>query len=341
MAQPGPRNSITDIEGLLVGQAHDERLRSGVTVILPQTPMRAAADVRGGGPGERELAALEAHGLVGEIHALALSGGSAFGLDAATGAQSFLRERGVGFAVGAARVPIVPQAILFDLLNGGEKDWGRRPPYQDMAYEACAAAGPDFALGTAGAGYGAATVNLKGGIGSASVAMDDGVMVGAVAAVNAAGSVTLGESPHFWAAPWEADGEFGGLGWPRAMPPGALEPRLKGGGAGASTTLGVVATDAALSRADLKRLAIMAQTGLARAIYPVHAPVDGDIVFALSAGEKPLADPARGLARLGAHAANALARAVARGVYEAAGWEGAPSHREKFGHGRGGGTAAG
>ena len=187
-----------------------------------------------------------------------------------------------------------------------------------------------FALGTAGAGYGATTVNLKGGLGSASAVTDDGVTVGALVAVNAVGSVTIGDGPHFWAAPWEMDGEFGGFGWPHSMPPEADEPRMKNGRAGANTTLGVVAVDAALSRADLKRLAIMAQTGLARAIYPVHTPVDGDIVFALSTGDKPLADPVGGLARLGAHAANALARAVARGVYEAVGWEGAPSHRETF-----------
>jgi D-aminopeptidase len=331
MLQAGSRNLITDVDGLLVGQVHDERLRSGVTVILPREPARAAVDIRGGGPGEREAASLDLQGVVGAIHALVLSGGSAFGLDAATGAQSFLRERGVGFPVGPVRVPIVPQAILFDLLNGGDKDWPRRPPYQDMAYEACERAGQDFALGSAGAGYGATTVNLKGGVGSASAVTGDGVTIGALAAVNAVGSVTIGDGPHFWAAPWELGGEFGGRGWPQPMPPEALEPRLKGGAeAGANTTLGVVAVDAALSRADLKRLAIMAQAGMARAIYPVHTPLDGDIVFALSLGDRRLADPVADLARLGAHAANVLARAVARGVYEASGWDGAPSYREMF-----------
>lgn len=335
MARTGTRNLITDVEGLLVGQVQDQRLRSGVTVILPQGSARAAADVRGGGPGEREVMTLDVGGAVGELHALVLSGGSVFGLDAATGAQSFLRERGVGFAIGPARAPIVPQAILFDLLNGGDKEWGRRPPYQDMAYEACEAASDRFALGTAGAGYGATTANLKGGLGSASVVTDDGVTVGALVAVNAVGSATIGDGPHFWAAPMELNGEFGGefggLGWPRVMPADAGEPRLKTGRAGASTTLGVVAVDAALSRAELKRLAIMAQTGLARSIYPVHTLLDGDVVFALSVGSKPLADPVAGLARLGAWAANALARAVARGVYEAEGWDGAPSYRERFG----------
>ncbi|MGI9383472.1 MAG: P1 family peptidase, partial [Methyloligellaceae bacterium] len=137
MASTGPRNLITDVDGLSVGNAHDEALRSGVTVLLTDMPATAALDIRGGGPGTRETRVLEPESLVQDIHAIVLSGGSAFGLDAATGAQAYLRERGVGFAVGPARVPIVPQAILFDLLNGGDKDWGRRPPYQDLAYAAC------------------------------------------------------------------------------------------------------------------------------------------------------------------------------------------------------------
>ena len=315
MSKEPARNLITDVEGLSVGHAHDERLRSGVTVILPDHPATAAVDVRGGGPGTRETNALDAAGTISEIHGLALSGGSAFGLDAATGVQSFLRERNVGLQFDDATVPVVPQAILFDLLNGGDKDWGKRPPYQDLGYGACEAACADFQLGSVGAGYGATTERLKGGLGSASWS-GDGATVGALAAVNAAGNVVIGETEHFLAAPLEVGTEFGGRGWPTVWPKAAHEPRLKGS-PNQNTTLCVVATDAKLDRPSLMRLAIMAQAGLARAIYPVFSPLDGDIVFAISTGTRSAPDPIWGLARLGVAAANTLARAIARGVYDA------------------------
>ena len=336
--RPGPRNLITDVPGLGVGHADDARLRSGVTVILAHGSARAAADLRGGGPGTRETETLAEGGLVNELHALVLSGGSAFGLDAATGVQSFLREKGIGFAVGPVRVPIVPQAILFDLINGGDKNWGLHPPYRDMAYEAAQRAAADFALGTAGAGFGATVAwkqpgsRMMGGLGSASVVRPDGIVVGALAAVNAAGSVTIGGTPHFWAAPLEICHEFGGLGWPPAGT-GMEQLLIFKGGPVQNTTLGVIATDAALTKADLKRLAVMAQTGLARAIVPVHTPIDGDIVFALSVGERKLSNPVWDLTELGAMAASALARAVARGVYEAGGISGVadvPAYRDVF-----------
>jgi len=320
---PGPKNLITDVAGLSVGNAHDESLRSGVTILLSDNPMTAAIDVRGGGTGTRDTHALEAEGMIQEIHGLVLSGGSAFGLDAATGVQSFLREKGRGFAIGDTRVPIVPQAILFDLLNGGNKDWGRRPPYQDMGFAACENASADFELGTAGAGYGATTYHLKGGLGSASLLMKDGTTIGALAAVNAVGSVTVGDTRHFWAAPFESGTEFGGYGSPNKTPPAALAPKFKGG-PGENTTLVIVATDAAMDRLALKRLAIMAQTGLARAIYPVHSTFDGDIVFTVSTGKKPLGNPVRDLAVMGAHAANVTARAIARAVYEATAFSNEP-----------------
>ena len=309
-------NLITDVPGIRVGNAADVALRSGVTVLLANLPLRAAMDVRGGGTGTRESAALQSEGVVSEIHGLVLSGGSAFGLDAATGVQSYLRENDAGFAVGPVRVPIVPQAILFDLLNGGDKDWGRYPPYRDLAYEACHSAGKKFALGSVGAGFGATTVTVKGGLGSASQRTDDGFQLGALVAVNAAGSPTIGDTPHFWAAPLEQGGEFGGLGWPDLLPKNAHAVRLKGS-PGENTTLGIVATDAALGKAELKRLAIMTQMGFARALYPVHTPLDGDIVFAVSTGEKPLTNPVWQLARLGTMAANTMARAIARGIYAA------------------------
>ena len=310
------RNLITDVPGIKVGHAHDMRLGSGATALIFERPAVGSIDLRGGGPGTRETALLDPAQTVEGIDAITLSGGSAFGLDAASGVQAWLKEQGRGFAVGAARVPIVPAAILFDLNNGGDKDWGRFPPYRDLGYAAAASAAVDFALGSVGAGTGAATVNCKGGLGSASAQSADGSVVGALAAVNAAGSVLVGSGPWFWAAPFEQEAEFGGRGWPDPFPADALESRTKGD-VRASTTLVVVATDARLSKAQAKRLAIMAQTGLARAIYPIHTPLDGDVMFAVSTGDKVLADPILALTRLGALAANVVARAVARGVFTA------------------------
>jgi D-aminopeptidase len=218
--------------------------------------------------------------------------------------------------VGTARVPLVPAAILFDLLNGGDKEWGRYPPYRELGFAAAQAASPDFTLGSVGAGLGATTVNLKGGIGSASAVIASGFTVAALAAVNAAGSVVVGDGPWFWAAPFEQNGEFGGHGSPAKVPPAALLPRTKGAPR-MNTTLVVVATDAALTKGQAKHLAVMAQDGLARAIHPVHTPLDGDIVFAASVGERPLANPPFDLTALGSAAAQAAARAIARGIFEA------------------------
>lgn len=312
------RNLITDVPGLRVGHAQDMRLGSGATAIVFDEPAVGSVDLRGGAPGTRESALLDPAQTVEGIDAIALSGGSAFGLDAASGVQAWLKERGRGFAVGPARVPIVPAAIVFDLNNGGDKNWGRFPPYRDLGYAAAAGASNDeFALGSVGAGTGPTTVNCKGGLGSASAQSADGHIVGALAVVNAVGSVIVGAGPWFWAAPFEQNGEFGGLGLPSPFPAGALEPRTKIT-ARASTTLVVVATDAVLSKTQAKRLAIMAQSGLSRAIYPVHSPLDGDVVFAASTGRKPLADPMLALTKLGTLAANVVARAIARGVFEAA-----------------------
>jgi len=326
------RNLITDVAGLKLGNAHDAQLRSGVTVVLPEAAAVAAIDVRGGGPGTRESDALALGGAVNEVHGIVLSGGSAFGLSAATGVQSWLAERGIGYRVGAACVPIVPQAILFDLLNGGDKAWGASPPYERLARQACEAAALEFEIGTAGAGYGANTATLKGGLGSASACLPDGTCVGAVVAVNAVGSVTVGDGPQFWAAPFERGREFGGLGFPSRVPADALWPPLKGS-ARENTTIAIIATDATLTRPEARRLAILAQTGLARAIYPVHTPLDGDVVFALATGHKPPPAGLHGLTRLGALAADVLARAVARGVYEARSFaeRTPPCWRDKFG----------
>ena len=243
-------------------------------------------------------------------------GGSAFGLDAASGVQAWLREQGRGFAIRDIRIPIVAGAVLFDMLNGGDKNWGRFPPYRDLGHAAAANAGEIFALGAAGAGAGATVVNLKGGLGSASAVTRDGHTVGALVAVNACGSVTVGSGPQFWAAPFESDGEFGGRGFPANVPADALIPRAKGQ-PGENTTIAIVATDAELNKAQAKQFAVMAQDGLARAIYPVHTALDGDTVFAAATAKRPLKEPVNELTELGAIAANALARAVARGVYEA------------------------
>jgi L-aminopeptidase/D-esterase-like protein len=310
------RNLITDIAGVRVGHAGDDKLGSGSTVVMFDAPVAASIDLRGGAPGTRESALLDPEQTVEGIDAIVLSGGSAFGLDAASGTQAFLREQGRGFAMREARVPIVPGAIVFDLLSGGEKDWGRYPPYREFGYEAAKNAKIDFTLGSVGAGLGTTTVNFKGGLGSASAQAPDGVTVGAIAAVNSAGSVVIGDGPHFWAAPFEQSQEFGGLGWPKVFSDQALAFRSKGAPR-ANSTLAVIATDAALTKAQCKRLAVMAQTGMARAIYPVHSPLDGDVVFAASTGIKPLAIPMLSLSALGMLAANVLARAICRAVYEA------------------------
>ena len=327
------RNLITDVQGVRVGHAHDAALVSGTTAILFDEPAVASVDVRGGGPGTHETDLLHPARTVERIDAVTISGGSAFGLEAAHGVQAWLREQGRGFAIGAARVPIVPGAVLFDLLYGGPKNWGRYSPFRDFGYAAAAAAAQDFALGNVGAGLGATTVNLKGGIGSAAAVTGSGHVVGALVAVNPTGSVVVGDGPWFWAAPVEDADEFGGLGWPARIPATAHAPRTKAS-ALQSTTPAVVVTDAALTKPQAWRLAVMAQTGMARAIYPVHTPLDGDTVFAAATGRKPLGDPFIAMAELGALAANTLARAIARAVFAAAPlpFPGAlPSWQEKFG----------
>ncbi len=330
------KNLLTDIAGVRVGHADDRRLASGVTAIIFDTPAVAAIDIRGGGPGIREGAVLDLENTVEQIHGIALAGGSAFGLEAGGGVQAWLAEQGRGFAIGGALIPIVPGAICFDLLNGGDKAWGRFAPYRELGYAAAVAASADFALGSVGAGLGATTANFKGGIGSASAATAQGIRVAALAVVNAIGSVTVGDGPWFWAAPFETGGELGGRGLPPSFTSDLLRMRIKGGTSATSmenTTLAVVVTDAALTKPQAKRLAVMAQTGFARAIYPVHAPLDGDVVFAAATGEKPV-DPLAGLTELGMVAANVMARAIARGVHEATAlpFAGAlPAWKDRFG----------
>jgi L-aminopeptidase/D-esterase-like protein len=313
------KNLLTDIQGVRVGHADDAAVASGVTAIIFDSPAIASIDVRGGGPGTREDALLKLESTVDAVDGITLSGGSALGLDAAGGVQAWLAEQGRGLRIREAVIPIVPGAICFDLLNGGNKAWGRFPPYRDLAYAAASAAGTDFALGSVGAGFGATTANFKGGLGSASAQTEGGVTVAALAVVNAVGSVTVGDGPWFWAAPFEVGNEYGGRGLPQSFTPDMLKARLKGGPDATSaenTTLVVVVTDAVLTKPQAKRLAMIAQTGMARAIYPVHAPLDGDVVFAAATGQRPV-DPLYGLTELGMVAANTVARAIARGVYSA------------------------
>jgi L-aminopeptidase/D-esterase-like protein len=345
MLRPGPRNLITDVDGILVGNADDHRVRSGTTVVLCERPACASVDVRGGAPGTRETDLLDPACRVEAIDAVALSGGSAFGLSAADGVMKWLREQGRGVPVGPVAVPIVPTAILFDLLNGGDKDWAW-PPYRELGYAAAAAAGKGFTLGNAGAGLGAKAGNLKGGLGSASaVDPDSGLQVGALVAVNARGFTTMGDLPQFWAWALEQDGEFGSLPPPRrglglrvSHQRGELTHDIGPAEAAAAdprgnTTIAVVATNARLDKGSCRRLAVMAQDGLARAIRPVHTPQDGDSVFTLATGRLDQAMDPLAIAELGTLAADCLARAVARAVYHADTLGGVRSWRDVFGTG--------
>lgn len=327
--RPGPLNLITDVPGLTVGHVTDEAVRSGATVLRTDGFWAAAVDVRGGGPGTRETEALAPENLVGRAHAIALAGGSVFGLAVADGVVAALSAEGQGLQLkpGSPAIPVVPGAVLHDLANGGDKAWRLEPPYRRWGQQAVAAATRDFALGRVGAGRGAMAGHRPGGIGSASLDLGDGLIVGALVAANPIGSVFMPDGQTFWAWPFEIDGEFGGhrpQGHPPVIDPLPEASRLADLGRlqpGANTTLAVVACNADLGTAECKRLAMMAQDGVARAVRPAHTPFDGDTVFALASGAHPLGDDrarAVQLGRLGAAAADCLARALARAVYEAA-----------------------
>jgi L-aminopeptidase/D-esterase-like protein len=331
---PGPRNLITDVAGLYVGNAEDHRIKTGTTVLVGDRPFLASVDVMGGSPGTRDIDLLAPDKLIESIDALFLSGGSAFGLDAGGGVTDGLRRMGRGFQIGPATVPIAPGAILFDLINGGDKHWADNP-YRRLGEQALANAASDFALGTVGAGVGATTANLKGGLGSASIIIEGGFTVGALVGANPTGSVTIGDRPNFWAAPFEMNGEFGGLGFPGGPIDYAETMRTKRAPvkAIANTTIAIIATDAALTKAQLKRLAVAAQDGIARGTSPSHTPVDGDLVFSVSTGTRPLTDPILDAIYLGHAAAVCLSRAMARAVYLATPADGdvVPTWREQWG----------
>lgn len=320
----GPKNDITDVPGIRVGNAEDARVKTGVTVILPDAPAIAAGDIRGGGPGARETDLLDPSTLVERADAIVLSGGSSYGLGAADGVTAWLGARRRGFTLmprpEVPPSPIVPGAILYDLANGGDKNWGETPPYAALGRAACEAAGAPLRLGRAGAGFGASAGDGPGGLGSASYASADGLVVGAIAAVNAFGSVKMPGTDVFWAWPFEEEDEFGGARPPadwRARSDMPADTKAGAAAARANTTIAVIAVSAALTQAEARRLAIMAQDGLARAIRPVHGPTDGDAVFVLATGASPAPSGPLDLTRLGLLAADCLARAIARGVYEA------------------------
>jgi len=328
--KPGAKNLITDVPGILVGNATEATIRSGTTVLTADTTFTAAVHVMGGAPGSRETDLLSPDKLVQEVDALVLSGGSALGLSAASGVADALRAQGRGFAVGDHNVPIVPAAILFDLLNGGQKNWDTNP-YPALGCRALEAASDSFELGTIGAGAGATTAGLLGGLGSASVKLPSGHTVGALVAVNALGSATVADSENFWAAMWEQNNEFGGRGAAATYDPAAAP--LTKMNLGGNTTIAIVATDAVLTQAQAKRMATAAHDGMARALVPSHTPMDGDLVFAAATGARALNEPVADALMIGHAAATCLARAIARGVFSAKGFGGdiMPTWSQKFG----------
>jgi L-aminopeptidase/D-esterase-like protein len=325
--RPGPKNLITDIAGLKVGHATSEHARSGATTLLCGAGWAAAVDVRGGGPGTRETDALAPENLVGRAHAVVLAGGSVFGLAAADGVAALLSTQGVGLQLrsGSPAIPIVPCAVLHDLANGGDKNWGLSPPYRDLGLRAAGEAGTEFALGSVGAGRGAMAGLRKGGIGSASLDLRGGLMVGALVALNSVGSALMPDGKTYWAWGYELEGEFGGGGPPQQSmdlsDPAPDESRLLAIGRltrGVNTTLAVIACTADLNTVECKRVAMMAQDGIARAVRPAHTPFDGDTIFALASGELPLEENslrAAQVGRIGSAAADCLARAIARAVH--------------------------
>ncbi|MEP3944478.1 P1 family peptidase [Ascidiaceihabitans sp.] len=316
--KPGPKNSITDIAGLKVGNAQNDTLKSGTTVLVGDVPFTASVAVMGGAPGTRETDLLAPDKSVAQVDALVLSGGSAYGLDACSGVVDGLRAQGRGYKVADAIIPLVPGAILFDLINGGEKNWDTNP-YRQLGRDAFEAASEQFEIGTAGAGTGALTGMFKGGLGTASLVLPNGATVAALVAANPIGSATTPSDTHFWAAPFEIDGEFGGKGPDPSSGLGrdltsrkmtALYER-------ANTTIAIVATDLALDKAQCLRFATAAHDGIGRAIVPAHCPADGDLVFAAATGAYPMDSPARDLLMTGHGAALCLSRAIARAVYAA------------------------
>ena len=316
----GKKNLITDVTGVLIGNSHDEIMKSGVSVFTSDKRFAAAVTVLGGAPGTRETDLLESDKLVEKIDAIVLSGGSAFGLDAATGVVDCLRKENRGYPLKDINIPIVPSAILADLFNGGDDQWEENP-YRNLGKLAFNSISNSFEIGTIGAGYGATTSNLKGGLGSASIVLGNGATVGALVAVNPSGSVVTDGSNSFWATPFEIGDEFGGKEF---IPPKNIFTEYHRGDDAAkdafsidNTTIAIVATDLELSKVELKRISVAAHDGMSRAILPSHTPYDGDLIFAASTGRKKIKIEPSDIYNIGNAAAICLSRAIARGVYEA------------------------
>ncbi len=329
MIQPGPRNLITDVDGILVGNAEDQRARTGVTVVLPVDRAVASGEVRGAAPGTRETDLLDPTCRMERIDGICFSGGSVHGLASGDAVVRWLYEHDRGFALNDDFLPIIPGAIIYDLPMGGAKDWGRCPDYGALARTACDNAGLDFPLGNTGAGMGASAGPLKAGLGSASAVDGNGMQVAALVVANPFGAATMPGRGTLWSWALERDGEMGQQLPPRPVTnPG--DDTAPDGQLGGNTTLAVVATNVTLDKAQAKRVAIMAHDGMARAIRPIHTPFDGDVVFALSTTRLPLPEPATGaLAQIGALAADCLTRAIGRAVFAAEPLGPFPSYRER------------
>jgi L-aminopeptidase/D-esterase-like protein len=310
------RNLITDVPGVLVGNAADVGVGSGATTVIFEEPVVASSLVIGRASAGYDLGSQDLEATQDYVDAVVLSGGAVYGRDAAAGVRAWLREQGRGTAIRSVRVPIVWGASCSDLHNGGNKHWDRYSPYRELGYTAAGTAGAHFALGTTGGGYGATTFDLKGGLGSASVVTSSGFVVAALVVVNPIGSAVVAGGPHFWAAPFEEDNEFGGLRFPPRINTKQSRPQWKPG-PDLGSTLAVVATDATLDKEGCRKMAVSAYGGLAKAMTLAHALMDGDTVFAAATARKPLVNPMTDIIELCAASSSCLARAVARGVYEA------------------------
>ncbi len=304
------------IEGLTVGHAEDNSVVTGSTACIFEEPAVAAVHIMGASPGTRETELLNPEYAVAKVDAIVLSGGSAFGLDAAGGCQAWLKEHNRGIFIDPVHIPIVPSAILFDMRSAGNKDWGRFSPYRDLGYAAAENANNTVSLGRVGAAFGASTANTLGGFGMASARFAGGNILSMVA-LNAVGSPLIGDTNHYWAAPFEEDEEFGGMGLPDPWPEDAKVGRTKSGQlvAGANTTLAIIVTDLALSPSQAKRVSISAHDGFARALYPVHTMADGDLIFTASTNQVHLDDDK--ILELSVISANVTTRAIAVAAYEA------------------------
>ena len=337
MICPGKRNLITDVDGIMVGNAHDAGARSGVTVILPENGATASGEVRGAAPGTREMDLLDPTCMIENIDAICLSGGSVHGLASGEAVVSWLHGEDRGFSLGEWRLPIVPSAIINDLGMGGSKKWGVSPNYSDLAQAACEDASFEFPLGNVGAGMGASAGSLKGGLGSASIVNDNGLQVAALVVTNPFGAAVIPGNGTLWSWAMEQNGEMGRQYPPNAIPDINMQMSQEGK-SGENTTLAVVATNAFLNKAQLKRMAMMAHDGMARGIRPIHTPFDGDVVFALSTKQHAVESLGIGrhdqitdihvVAQIGAFAADCLTRAIGRSVFDAEPLGDYPNYRQ-------------